>query len=291
MPIDSQPVALSVVMPTLGGESLAHTISQMNRGKLVPSEILICIPAEDAYKVEKISFSNVRIIKTDCRGQVAQRAIGLQMAQYPVVLQLDDDIYIPEETLRLLLDALQAVGPGNVVGPVYYLDSFNRPSHELRCGVGGFINNLLTVLICGAKWGIERMGTVTNIGTSYGVDDRFCDSNSLFETEWLPGGCLLSYKDDLVLGNFFPLAGKAFCEDLIHSHLRTQKGIRHFVVPSAKCMIEYSQPDDTAKSVKAQRQAQRYYVSLIGGSLGRLRVYEIFWSFKRSYREAIRDDV
>jgi hypothetical protein len=36
-------LALSVVIPTLGGESLGTTIAQLNRDTLVPREILVCI--------------------------------------------------------------------------------------------------------------------------------------------------------------------------------------------------------------------------------------------------------
>jgi glycosyltransferase involved in cell wall biosynthesis len=278
---------ISVVIPTLGGESLANTIEQVNCGTLVPPEILVCIPEEDAYKVENFLYPNVRIIKTKCRGQVAQRAIGLQTASSTMVLQLDDDIFLPEETLELLFLALRDAGPGNVVAPVYYLKSINRPSHEFCKGLGGFLDNLVTSTVCGAKWGPGRMGTVTSIGTSYGVDDRYCSSKAPFATEWLPGGCLLSFKEDLVTDTFFPFTGKAFCEDLIHSYLRVKKGIRHYVIPSAKCLIEFAFPESTNTSVLAQRKAQRYYVSLIDGSFVRLYFYEKLVSLKRVFRSLL----
>jgi hypothetical protein len=280
--------AISVVIPTLGGESLVGTIEQMNRGTLVPSEILICIPEEEAWRVEKLPYPNIKVVKTPCRGQVAQRAIGLQTATSTMVLQLDDDILLTQKTLKLLSDALQEAGPGNVVGPVYYLKSMSRPSHELHSGLQGIIDNLITSVVCGARWGVGRMGTVTAAGTSYGVDDRYCNSEKLFATEWLPGGCLLSFKEDLVVDNFFPLPGKAYCEDLIHSHLRAQKGVRHYVIPSAKCMITFAFPETGMASVLAQRKAQRYYVYLINGSLGRLCIYEKLMSFKRLFRR-LRD--
>ena len=279
--------ALSVVIPTLGGESLANTIEQMNRGTLVPSEVLICIPEEDARKVGSLMYPNVRIIKTKCRGQVAQRAIGLQTATSTMVLQMDDDIFLPEETLELLFLALRDAGPGNVVAPVYYLKSINRPSHEFYTGLRGLSDNLVTSTVCGAKWGAGRMGTVTSIGTSYGVDDRYCNSKVSFATEWLPGGCLLSFKEDLVTDNFFPFTGKAFCEDLIHSYLRVKKGIQHYVIPSARCLIEFAFPESKNTSVLAQRKAQRYYVSLIDGSFVRLYFYEKLVSLKRVFRSLL----
>jgi hypothetical protein len=65
---------LSVVIPTLGGESLGTTISQLNRGTLVPREILVCIPEKEAPRVQNLGLPGVGIILTDVRDQVAQRA-------------------------------------------------------------------------------------------------------------------------------------------------------------------------------------------------------------------------
>ncbi len=42
---------LSVVIATLGGDSLEKTIDHLNVGTITPFEILICIPTEDAYRV------------------------------------------------------------------------------------------------------------------------------------------------------------------------------------------------------------------------------------------------
>ena len=69
---------LSVVIPTLGGESLGMTIAQLNRGTLVPREILVCIPEKEAPRVQNLGLPGAGIILTDVRGQVAQHARGFQ---------------------------------------------------------------------------------------------------------------------------------------------------------------------------------------------------------------------
>ena len=51
-----QKISLSVVLPMLGGESLFGTTEQLNRGTIVPSGILVCIPKEDAFRVESSWF-------------------------------------------------------------------------------------------------------------------------------------------------------------------------------------------------------------------------------------------
>ena len=55
---------LSVVIATLGGETLADTISYLNSGEKFPTEILICIPEEESSCAESLSMKNVKIIKT-----------------------------------------------------------------------------------------------------------------------------------------------------------------------------------------------------------------------------------
>lgn len=273
--VAEQTTKLSVVIPTLGGEALVATIEQMNRGSLVPTEILICIPKEDAYKVENLLYPNVSVIKTNCRGQVAQRSVGFQEAKYHMVLQLDDDIYLPEQTLKILVDALKTLGQGNVIAPVFFNVETSRCCHEISNGFKGWVKSCYYYFFCSAPWGRKRMGVITEAGLSFGVDNRYCGSEP-FETQWLLGGCTLCFKEDLVIDCFFPYTGKAYSEDLIHSYLRTQKGLRHWVIPTTKCYIDTPISETHPVSISAQNRARRYFVELSGGSLIRLTLYEKF---------------
>ena len=97
---------VSVVIATLGGPSLAGTIDHLNRGTLAPAEILICIPEEDRGRVANINASNVRVIGTSVRGQVAQRIEGFKAARHNYVLQLDDDVTLEPRCLERLVAAV-----------------------------------------------------------------------------------------------------------------------------------------------------------------------------------------
>jgi len=275
------PHRVSVVIPTLGSECVVRTIEQLNRGTLVPAEILACIPQQEAARMEHVSFPNVRVVRTDCRGQVAQRAIGFQQAREAIVVQLDDDIHVEEDTLARLTQALADKGRGNALAPVFHVVETGRCTHELGDGLRGWLMNLFTYAICGAPWGVKRMGVVTAIGTSYGVDSRHCGS-APFPTQWLPGGCVVCFREDLIRDNFFPYAGKAYCEDLIHSHLRVKNGTRLWVLPTAKCLIHASEPERDARSVLAQLNARRYVLALRGGPKWRLALYEALSGLKRA---------
>ena len=278
---------VSVVIPTLGGDCLARTIEHLNHGTLVPAEVLVCIPEEYVPRVAGLSAANVRLIKTGCKGQVAQRAIGFQQAEQPLVLQLDDDTVLEQDTLASLAEALVRMGPGNALAPVCHIVETGRCSHELGDGLRGWLMNLFTYVVCGAPWGVKRMGVMTAIGTSYGVDGHYCDS-SPFPTQWLPGACVLCFKQDLIKDNFFPYSGKAYCEDLIHSLLRVKNGIRLWVIPTVRCLMGATRPEADAPSVQAQRNAQRYVVRLKGGPRWRLALYEMLSDLKRAIRSLAR---
>src|SRR2546425_9108646 len=100
--IDLQPYPMTVVIATLGGSSLKGTIETLNRGSVVPDEILVCISTNEAPRVSDFSFPNVKVLVTNCRGQVAQRAIGFQNASHEVVMQLDDDVHVDANCIEHL---------------------------------------------------------------------------------------------------------------------------------------------------------------------------------------------
>jgi glycosyltransferase involved in cell wall biosynthesis len=259
---------ISVVIPTLGGESLKITIESLNKGAIKPQEILVCIPLEKAYLVQELEKENVKIIKTKCQGQVSQRTFGFQKAANSFVLQLDDDIILDSDTLYLLSNELNRLGRGNVVAPLFFDLDTGRCLHTLQDGFLGWFKALIDVLIFGAPWGSRRSGAVTKTALAYGVDSSLCDASPV-KTEWLPGGCVMSFSGDLIRENFYPFKGKAYCEDLIHSYLRRIKHIQHYVVPLAICKTrvvkeQLEEFDDT------ENNAYQYYVKLINGRKWRL---------------------
>jgi len=116
-PVKERELPISVVIATLGGDVLKTTISHINQGDCVPSEILLCIPETEAAHADCVaSVGNILIIKTSCRGQVVQRMVGLGMAAYPYVMQLDDDVILPSDTLKVLYETLLAKGAGKTYG-------------------------------------------------------------------------------------------------------------------------------------------------------------------------------
>lgn len=265
---------MSVVIATLGSDVLAGTIEILNRGTTVPAEILICIPELESTWVKKLSFDNVRVIETPCRGQVAQRAYGLQRVRHPLVMQMDDDIVLQPEDLRKLVETISQIGHGNAIAPLYRHSNSGKSITSIKPGLSGWQENMLAWLVCGAPWGAKRMGVIAPAGVGYGVDEMHCGRNPV-ETQWLPGGCVLCHKEDLISEDYYPFSGKAYTEDLVHSVLWRKRGVRLWVLPTAWCMTTVADMPFRFDSLKEQMKAHEYVTRLLGGKIWRLRFWYI----------------
>jgi hypothetical protein len=265
---------LSIVIATLGGDVLVNTIACLNKGHSIPVEILICIPEGESSKVEKLTQENVKIIRTPCRGQVAQRVYGLQRISQPMVLQMDEDVELKPTDLDMLVQALGQLGCGHALAPLFRHFSSGKYVTEYNQGALGGLDSLYAFLICGAPWGIKRMGVISPAGIGYGVDRRYCEPG-LFETKWLPGGCVICHREDLVTENYYPFAGKAFCEDLVHSVLWQKQGTRLWMHLDASGAISNDPMPFNWQTEKAVFRAHEYIVNLIGGNYWQLRLWHV----------------
>ena len=278
---------LSVVIATLGGDTLAGTIGSLNQGAIIPAEVLVCIPESESSCVEDLLQSNIRIIKTPCRGQVAQRAYGLQSVSQDLVLQLDDDVVLQPKALHILIQEFVRLGRGNAVAPLFYHLSTGLCMTKYDQYAAGLLQSLSAFLICGAPWGIKRMGAVSLAGIGYGVDKNYCGLNP-FETQWVPGGCVLCYKEDLIIENYYPFAGKAYAEDLIHSILWKQKGVCLWVIPNASCATSVASMPFSWLSMRQVLAPHVYATRLMGGEVWRLKLWHILNVFKQFLLMAFR---
>jgi glycosyltransferase involved in cell wall biosynthesis len=265
---------LSVVIATLGDDILANTIACLNQGHSIPFEILVCIPEDESLKVEKLTQENVKIIRTPCRGQVAQRVYGLQRISQPMVLQMDEDVELKPTDLDMLVQALGQLGCGHALAPLFRHFSSGKYVTEYNQGVLGGLDSLYASLICGAPWGIKRMGVISPAGIGYGVDRRYCEPG-LFETKWLPGGCVICHREDLVTENYYPFAGKAFCEDLVHSVLWQKQGTRLWMHLDASGAISNDPMPFNWQTEKEVFRVHEYIVNLIGGNYWQLRLWHV----------------
>jgi len=276
-PVTARALPISVVIATLGGDVLKDTIAHLNKGTGVPEEILICIPEAEASNADCVAtVGNVHVIKTPCRGQVAQRAVGLGLARNAYVMQFDDDVILHPNTLEVLFDTLIAKGPGNVVAPFFRIQPNGEEGTRYEEGLRGFIRNCYSTLICGAAFGRKRLGRIASSGIGFGVPMR-TGPERIVESEWLPGGLALCHATDLITYDYYPFPGKAFSEDLMHSILWRKQGCRLWTVLDVSAMIDVTVESFVWKSVIGRFRAHAHVAKLADGSIWRTRLWFAFY--------------
>lgn len=264
---------VSVVIPTLGGPSLSDTITRVNEGTCVPDEVIVCIPEREAPLAAPLASAVVRILPTPVRGQVAQRAEGFRAARSAYVLQLDDDIWLERDCLAHLVKYLES-NPGTAVGPALH----DRTTGEYR----SFLvpqspkptrtDALMFRVINGAAG--YQPGQISRAGVNMGLPE----TGDFQGLGWLPGGCILHHRTSLELSAFYPFPGKAFAEDLFHSHLLTRAGVLLARCGAARCSVDFASSKATSYRRAAHDYLEygrrmRFFAREIGGSPARLNAF------------------
>ena len=224
--------SVSVVIATLGGQQLHKTIELLNQGTITPHEILICIPIEEA-RLKTYNYKNAIVVETNCRGQVSQRAIGFQLATGKFVLQLDDDIHLAKDCVENLLNVINSEGGKVAVAPSLIIES---------TGISFYQRPKKTILFKFYYWLLNgrngyQPGKITMAGTNVGIDPEYIEDD-IVEVDWVPGGCLLHWRDNLIFENFYPFKGKAYSEDLYHSFYLKQNELKLKISTLAQCFLD-----------------------------------------------------
>ncbi len=243
-----------------------RTLQVLTNGPQTPAEILVCLPKSAQENSVYYDTKVIKTVITPYRGQVRQRAYGLARANQPLVMQLDDDVLVDSSSLGALFDASINLGRGNVVAPLgwRYLSN-GKYITTSKSGVRAWLENIYLYLVCGPPWGDKRMGKLSRAGIGFWIDRAKVASNP-YETELLPGGCALCHREYLVVDDYYPFDGKAYCEDLIHSIIWRQRGMRLWAIPTADATTDVVASPLSWDVVVANFRAHSYVVMLLGGS-------------------------
>lgn len=259
---------ISVVIPTLGGIQLKETIEALQNSSIRPMEILICIPDSSELLADIDLSDNVEIIRIKKKGQVYQRATGFIAAKGDFVLQIDDDFVLKNDAIEKLVFCLNGSDEKAAVAPAILWENTN---------ISAFASNSSTILGKASDWimngkGGYQPGAVSLSGVGFGLNfnDKTQDKT---QSEWLPGGCILHRSDDLVTQDYFPFSGKAYSEDLIHSFLLRENGVKLYVCNKAIAYIEPIFYPDSLIELYKQYQATKYVVNIRGKGFVRLHLF------------------
>ncbi|MFL0162073.1 glycosyltransferase family 2 protein [Aquirufa salirivi] len=272
--------SLSVVIATLGGDSLQATIDSLNQSSIKPEEIIIAIPVGFEERVATISAENVQILVTQSKGQVSQRCEGFSAAKYYFILQCDDDILLAENCIEELMVASNSMGNTCACASSLFFVNSNKSVYQQTNK--GWLTHVYYALLNGRE-GFKE-GVVTKAGTEIGVDTSQKTGQDIIPVEWLPGGLVLHRRENLILNNYFPHVGKAYGEDLYHSFELRKLGISLYVVKEAQAWID--DPRDMElpsffmffKNLKKDFEARKYYVRMSHKSLFRTYFFYLFIS-------------
>ena len=258
-------VDVSVVIPTLGGDSLCETINSLNNGLVIPAEILVCIPAEYLCKVNELP-SNVKVLICPIKGQVAQRRYGFINATSNYVMQLDDDIHLGIDCLKKLHEIISDCDDNVAISPLLFNKKNKTIAYTGHKKLS--VKNRIYYWLVNGSIGYQP-GTVMLSGFALGpvVEHVSSVNSNCISVNWLPGGCVMHRKNNLILDDYYPFQGKAYCEDIIHSYLMKKKNIKLLIDPTAQCETEiFSMLDEDFKSfyqnLKRDFRARRYAMNI-----------------------------
>lgn len=227
----------SIVIATVGRESLLPLINSLLKHlSAIDFRVYVVLPTSTEAKIwrSKLESRCVQILAAGVRNQVSQRAFGFRHCAGRIVIQLDDDLVLDSECIPTMVQMLNATGQGNIIGATRkdFIQSISPERDYSRRIMGGYIwyraRDCYAFIFGGAVWGSDRWGSVTRRVAAYAMQWE-SGRGDLVATDWLAGGCVACFHEDLIIEEFYPFGGKAYFEDFIHSHLRRSKGLKHWV--------------------------------------------------------------
>ncbi|NTU72769.1 hypothetical protein HGB07_01170 [Candidatus Roizmanbacteria bacterium] len=276
---DLQSGNLSVVIATIGRSSLSVTLECISNWDKQPAEVIVVLPKGSSFVMPSHEYHfDLRVLMAESVGQVSQRIYGFTHAKYDLVLQLDDDLLLDYSSYSEMAKLL-AIDPEAAVSPIFVDMETGQCMFDAPSGRLAEIKDHISSMILGAdRWPV-KMGRISKAGIPYGVNRDSMDSDYL-QVEWLSGGCVLHHRKNLVLSNYYPFIGRAALEDLFHSLLLTQKGVKLMICKNAICRVEVEHNLPTIKTVLHEYKLFHEYVKRANLSFVRLRIWLLLSMFR-----------
>lgn len=222
-------INISIVIPTLGNKNLRLTLSSIENSSIDVLEVIIVIPHNFNFDFDLSEFSrlNIVILITDIGGQVFQRSEGFKITKGEFVLQLDDDIEFNNFFIAGLVSTLVSLPFSTSVSPLLT----NHQNQSIYRSTFTILSRLFYAFVYFDI--LLKEGSINSFCRSIGVTTI----NKIQKVEWLPGGCVLHRRRNLIMNNYFPFRSKAFMEDLYHSYYLKLNGISLYIDSTLNAII------------------------------------------------------
>jgi len=230
---------ISVVIPSIGTRDLTQTIKFLNSSSIKIDEIIISVPNDIEIELFQ-KFSNIIIHKSKYKGQVAQRIEGFKIAKNKFIVQMDDDIILEKNCLEIMRNFIK--NNHHIAISAHFHNIISKKSLYSKVDNRSF-SNFFSLSELNYFYNKIKMGNKSYLNGDISISGfetypNFQNHKEPFVSGYIPGGCVMHLRKNLILSNFFPFQGKAYCEDLFHSIALKQNNIKLYYHPDAKVFLE-----------------------------------------------------
>ena len=238
-------MTLSLVIPTIGDRDLFPTLFSIKKSSIQINEIIISAPIKNKLnRIELQKIKNLKIHISKFKGQVLQRIEGFKIAKGDIIVQLDDDIILEKNCLEIMRDFIK--NNHDTAISAHFHDIISRKSIYSKIDNRSFsnffflseLNYFNNKIYNKIKMGNKSSPSGDISISGFETYPNFQNHKEPFVSGWIPGGCVMHLRKNLILSNFFPFQGKAYCEDLFHSIALKQNNIKLYYHPDAKAFLE-----------------------------------------------------
>ena len=274
---------ISVVIPTVGENTLSNVLEALNNSTIKPFEVILSIHEDNFDLVKDYKLDNLKIVLNKFGSQVTQRIKGFNESKGDYILQLDSDIVLENDTIEILLNNINLLGDKVAIAPV--LKSTKNIVYPKQNMFNIFFRKILNIIMDGKSHLYPGKITKSSIETLPPSNDNILNN---IETEWLPGGCILHRKQNLISFNYYNHSGKAFCEDLFHSFYLTKSEIKLFINKNAivnhidNSIDNYQSFFDLYRYFSKIYKVRIDFLKLINGNKIRFYIWFIYFTIKNT---------
>lgn len=255
---------LTIIIPSLLTNINEKWIEQVNTFNHQKINIIISIPPNLSITNKFINKfdKGILIISSDKKGQVYQRQYGYKFIKTEYLMHMDDDIFISIKNIKILLNQFENLPRKSSIAPRLIIRKDN--------GKENFFKKYINLLIYNDPK--PKPGTISK--STFEVPHNFSlDFKKEIESvDWIPGGISIIRKENIIKKQYFNFEGKAYCEDLIHSNLLKNDGIKLFISNKSFYKTEILNYKDLKiqefmKFIKNDFKSRNYYRKVIKNSL------------------------